>query len=38
MEKAQALATNGKHTRLYTNDVDDVFARLDLMAEEIIAE
>ena len=38
MENSQALAANGKCIRYNKNDVDDVFARLDLMAEEIIAE
>ena len=38
MESAQALAANGKCIKYYKNGVDDVFACLDQMAEEIIAE
>ena len=38
MENSQALAANGKSVKYNKNCVDDVFARLDYLANEISAE
>ena len=38
MENSQALAVNGKSVKYNKNCVDDVFSRLDFLANEILAE
>ena len=38
MENAQEQIANGKSFQSYSHDSDDVFARLDMIADEIEAE